>query len=226
MQIRTPISVARPAGRRITAGQRRFDVPVTVRRRSVVTVQLVGSAQGRPWRKTWPARRLGAGTTVLTLPLPRTLTPGPHTLVVTSRPVGGGRAARATRPVTVVRKASRKPVDVVVLTGGDLTPETPLQPDAGVHISPAEDADEVFVTASTPSVNVQVIVVDVGGAGDVELIRQLRLVYPDLKIVAVAPQSLAAAARQAGATVVALKPAAPEVISALINELAEASRTR
>jgi hypothetical protein len=65
-----------------------------------------------------------------------------------------------------------------------------------------------------------VIVVDVGGTEDVELIRQLRLVYPDLKIIAVVPQGLGAAAREAGATIVVVKPVSPELISSLINQLA------
>ncbi|MEX1357551.1 MAG: chitobiase/beta-hexosaminidase C-terminal domain-containing protein, partial [Gaiellaceae bacterium] len=230
-QSRTPITVVRPAVQRIVVGQARVDVPVTLVQPSVVTVQLVSKAKiakaktGKrvPWRKIWSGRRVESGTTILSLPLPRSLTrPGAYRLVVTSRAVATGKVTRRQLPVTVVRKASpeAKSVDVVVLTGKDVTPSTPLKPDEGVKISQADDADQVFTTTSTPSANVQVIVIDVGGTEDVELIRQLRLVYPDLKIIAVVPQGLGAAAREAGATIVVMKPASPELISTLINQVA------
>jgi hypothetical protein len=221
-QSRTPITLVRPAVRRIALGQARVDVPVTLAQPSVVTVQLAGKGK-LAWRKTWSARRVESGTTILSLPLPRTLThPGAYRLVVSSRAIATGKVTRRRTPVTVVRKADSqtKAVDVVVLTGKDVTPDTPLKPDEGVKISRADDADEAFTTTSTPSANVQVIVVDVGGMEDVDVIRQLRLVYPELKIIAVVPQGLGAAARQAGATIVVVKPASPELISILINQLA------
>jgi Chitobiase/beta-hexosaminidase C-terminal domain/PASTA domain len=221
-QSRTPLAVVRPAVRKIELTQSRFDVPLAAARRSVVTVELVGTGRLAAWRKVWPARRVEAGATILSLPVPRTLTkPGSYRLVVTSRAIATRKTTRTATPVKVVeRSGERKPVDVVLLTGVDVTPETPLAPERGVVISPAEDADQVFTTASAPATNVQVIVIDVGGQSDVELIHELRLVYPDLEIVAVVPQGLGAAAREAGATVVVVKPAPPELISSLINRLA------
>jgi hypothetical protein len=221
--LRTQIMVARPAVQEIAVGQRRLDVPVALGRRSVVTVQLVSTSKRAPWRKTWSNHTLEAGKTILSLPLPRSLkTPGAYRLIVEARAVGARKVTRTTLPLTVVRKhsGSRKPVDVVLVTGDELTGDTPLDPNHGVRINPAEDPDEAFAMASTPSANVQVIVVDVGGTQDVELIHALRLVYPDLKIIAVVPQGLGAAARDAGATIVVVKPAPPALISSLINRLA------
>ncbi|MEX2212119.1 MAG: chitobiase/beta-hexosaminidase C-terminal domain-containing protein [Gaiellaceae bacterium] len=227
---RTPITVVRPAQRQIVVGQRRADVPVTLAQPSLVGVSLVSNRKivttkrGTKiyWRKTWAPRRVETGTTILSLPLPRTLTkPGRYTIVVTKRAVATGKITRTRTPIVVIAKPkpSTKTVDVVVVTGKDVKESTPLDLGPNVDVTRTDDVEEVFETTSDPKENVQVMVIDVDGQAEIEQIRQYRLVYPELRIVATVPTGLGGAAREAGASVVLMEPVSIAMIELVVKQL-------
>jgi DNA-binding NarL/FixJ family response regulator len=143
-------------------------------------------------------------------------------VTITARSVATGKRTIIRYPVQVVarRKPSTKTVDVVVVTGKDVKADTPLDLGPNVDVMPTDDVEEVFEATTENSGNGQPpMVIDVDGQDGIELIRQLRLVYPDLKIVAIVPTGLAGAAREAGANVVLVEPVTIAHIELIVKQL-------
>ena len=83
-------------------------------------------------------------------------------------------------------------------------------------------APDVYDIAASVKTNVQVVVVDLDtkGVDAFHFVRNLRAVYPDLRIVALASTAAQVdQARQFGATVVLTKPISVEVLSSVLKDL-------
>ena len=81
---------------------------------------------------------------------------------------------------------------------------------------------DVYDVSGTKAANVQVVVVDLDtkGIDTVHLIRNLRAVYPDLRIVALASTAAQVEkARREGAAIVLTKPVSVEILSSVVTDL-------
>jgi DNA-binding NarL/FixJ family response regulator len=110
-------------------------------------------------------------------------------------------------------------VDVVLVNGADLRHDLALGLGSRIGLDYVAGAD-VFPLAAEPARNVGAVVIDVDAdSRSPGLIRQLRVVFPEVRIVALATGRTAPAARGAGATVVLVKPVSSVVLAATIRRL-------
>ncbi len=177
--------------------------------------------------KTWRVKAR-AGASVVKLALPKGLRkPGAYTLKWSA--ASSGEVVRRTMRVTIVRKltpgrASPSGVDVVV--AGSKLPKLPIAASKNVvRVLPGSDQSS-FDIAADPARNVQVIVVDADEYG-LELVRNLRTVFPNLKLVVLTSNSktLAAAVR-AGATVALPKGISSSKLASLVARLASGQKAK
>ena len=178
--------------------------------------------QGRTTAVTWTVRRVRAGSTILRLPIPRTLKllPGEYKvqLRTTARGTTVGRTAKirllTTKPTTPFTPRS-KAAGVVILKGDGLQTLT-LPAKYKVNAFAASD---VLWATGIKAWFIEAVVVDLDKQS-VTLVSGLRQVFPELRILVVTKSKTKAAdARRAGATLVVLKPASGAVVSALLQTL-------
>jgi hypothetical protein len=159
---------------------------------------------GRQRLFTW-RRSVRAGSTIVKLHLPAQVRrPGRYRVVWVAR--SGEDTIRSTVSFRLVAPKlrqltpPRRPVEVVL--AGDAPMKGTLGPElAGTNTRIVADAtvDETFELASALSRDVKVVVVDVDAYG-VVLVRDLRTVFPELKLIALARRpSTRAQAIRAGA---------------------------
>jgi uncharacterized repeat protein (TIGR02059 family) len=180
---------------------------------------------GKRWMTWSKSRIVQAGATIVRLRVPKNVRPGTHLLRVRAESVATGEVTHRTTPVRVVRRmparAQRAPLEVVVVTIGD-KPELPtptLDLDERFRVSETT-GDAVFEVTTETATEVEVVVIDVDAEGATELIRALRLVYPDLAIVALTSRENVGKATRAGATVELMKPVSPGLLAAVVERLA------
>jgi hypothetical protein len=181
---------------------------------------------GKTWI-TWSKNRVvQAGATIVQLRVPKNLRrTGTYLLRVRAESVSTGEVTHRTTPVRVVKRtpprAMRPPLEVVVVKVGD-DPELPGQTlDLDERFTVSETAgDSVFDVTTGSASEVEVVVIDADSEAGVELIRALRLVYPDLAIVVVTSRENVGKATRAGATVELMKPVSAGLLAAVIERLA------
>jgi hypothetical protein len=200
----------------------------TTRAASVTAALLTSGGQRLyRWRLT-----VKAGTHVVKLPMPRQVRrPAAYRLVWTA--VSGTDTYRKTVTLRIVGSTkglgrvvspTTTPVEVV-LTGTQTPQDASLGTTAravelgGVRIV-GGDPDETFRAVASRGADVRVVVVDVDRYG-VQLVRDLRTVFPGLKVIAVAqgPRTRAAATK-AGATVAVPASTSAAALRALAVRLA------
>lgn len=201
----------------------RVAVTEPARVRASLSTRLTG---GKRWFMWWKDRTVQAGATIVKFPLPKNLRQtGTYVFRVRAESVATGEVTHRSTQVSVVTKKPARPMspplEVVVVKIGD-EPEVPtptLDLDERFKVSEAA-GDAVFeVTTETPT-EVEVVVIDADAEGAIELIAVLRLVYPDLAIVAVTSRENVGKATRAGATVELMKPVSPGLLAAVIERLA------
>jgi hypothetical protein len=167
----------------------------------------------------WPQRSLKAGATILRLNIPAEVRAGALTLSVAV--AAAGQAATQSLPIAIVRSNQVevkpiKPREVALVDGPD------IRPDLSVNLKQSlslvyTTAPNAFALAAAPRARVGAAVVDLT-AGNARVVRDLRLVFPELRIVAVADTvANAARARAAGASIVLVKPASAAMIAAALD---------
>jgi hypothetical protein len=174
---------------------------------------------------TWQ-RSLGAGATIVRLTLPKALRhSGVYRLRVDA--AGGGQTVHKTLAISLVgpAKAKVKPikrvVSVVLVNGPDIRSDIALGLNQSFTLQYAQGpkAFSAAEGASTSTRIVSVAVIDVA-AGAVSVIRDLHLVFPELRIIAVADSSSTGGlATAAGASLVFTKPISSTVLAAAIQSL-------
>jgi hypothetical protein len=181
---------------------------------------------GKRWITWSKSRTVQAGATIVKLRLPKNLRrPGTYFLRVRAESVATGEVTHRTTPVRVVKRkparAQRAPLEVVVVTIGD-EPELPAPTlDLDERFKVSETAgDSVFDVTTATATEVEVVVIDADAEGAIDLIRALRLVYPDLAIVALTGRENVGKATRAGATVELMKPVSPGLLAAVVERLA------
>ncbi|MGE5690197.1 MAG: OmpL47-type beta-barrel domain-containing protein [Pseudomonadota bacterium] len=194
-------------------------VKVTVA--SSIAATLMGPRGGRAY--TWRAR-VRAGASILRLPMPRHVRrPGVYRIVVTAS--AAGQTARKTVRIRIVRAAgalvpARGPVVVALAADARLRARVaPTLRGTRTHLVTAA-GDTAFDVAADPRRNVRVVVVDVGRYG-ASLVRDLRVVFPGVRLVALVsrPGDLLRATR-AGATVALPRSTPPAKLARVIRRLA------
>jgi hypothetical protein len=182
--------------------------------RAQVTANLVGANGRQIHRWQFPLR---IGTTIKRLPMPtRANRPGKYRVVFTAR--SGSDSARKSIAVQVVGKRTRpdnRPTEILV-TGASTDIARGLG--AGTKVVSAV-GEETWAITGAQDRNVQVIVIDVDRYG-LQLVRDLRTVFPSVRIVALTndPRRLAQAIR-AGAAVAVPRSTPPADIGRLIRRL-------
>ena len=205
--------------KRYTPATRRFvAVRINSTRSSQVTARLVGprGAQLHRWRFS-----VRAGVTIkrLTMP-PRLRTPGRYRLVLSAR--SGRDAVTRTLSIELPGKRTRptkKPLEVVLAGGSNMRSDIAASLASGIGVV-STVGEETWTVTGSPSRNVRVIVVDVDRNG-LELVRDLRTVFPNVRIIALTndPRRLAQSVR-AGAAVAVPRTTPPKDLAKLINRLA------
>lgn len=116
-----------------------------------------------------------------------------------------------------------KAYDVVLVNGPSTTgAATGIAVPRAATVRTVTKAPDVYDIAASVKTNVQVVVVDLDtkGIDAFHFVRNLRAVYPDLRIVALASTAAQVdQARQFGATVVLTKPISVEVLSSVLKDL-------
>jgi len=202
-------------------------VRLTTTRASAVTGTLVSPSGQRVY--TWRTN-VKAGSNVLRLKMPKQVRrAGVYRLVITAQ--SGGETVRRTVRVEIVantKQARRaavpptRPVEIVLTGSPELQKEIALGlRRSGTRVLES-DAERAFALTGNRSRNVQVVVVDVASGG-MPLVRDLRLVFPGVRIVALVrtPQEQAAAMRN-GASVALPRSAPPAQVARAIARLARA----
>jgi hypothetical protein len=187
---------------------------VLVTRAASVTAQLISPRRVRLY--TWHFK-VRAGRTILKLRIPRQVKrPGIYRLRWTAR---AGRET-ATRTIGFRLVGVKSPVQKIQIVlagtaakgvGGKLGKQKPLL---------VASADPTFDAAANRNRDVRVIVVDADELG-VSTVRDLHVVFPSVKIVALAagPKTMAAALK-AGATIVLPRTTPPATLAKIIQRLA------
>jgi hypothetical protein len=159
-----------------------------------------------------------AGRTILRLRIPRQVRrPGIYTLRWSAR-AGRETATRTVRFRLVGRTAPVQKIQIVLAgtaaqgVGGRLGKQKPMF---------VTSVDPTFDAAANRNRDVRVIVVDADELG-VATVRDLHIVFPSVKIVALAagPKTMAAALK-AGATVVLPRTTPPATLAKIIQRLAK-----
>jgi uncharacterized repeat protein (TIGR02059 family) len=195
--------------------RRTINVRVQVTRRANVVAVLRSPSNQHLF--TWK-RKVRAGATVLRLRIPPVVRrTGTYRLAIWAAAVGDRQRVVKRMKIRIVGADDRKlgpkvdppkkPIEVV-LAGGSEGNRKLLNLKSSFRVSPAARIDDAFDRASDrePSARV-VVVVDVTIDG-VAVIRQFRLVLPEVRVLALARRGQAGAARAAGARAV-VSPDAP-----------------
>ena len=189
-------------------------IRVRTTRSAQVTANLIGPSRVQVHRWRFSVK---VGVTIKRLAMPsKARRPGMYHVVFSVQ--SGRDALRRTIAVRVVGKRARpdtRPVEVV-LAGGPTDIAHGLG--SGTRVVPAI-GEETWTIAGSQNRNVQVIVVDVDRYG-LQLVRDLRTVFPSMKIIALTndPRRLAQAIR-AGAAVALPRSTPPADIAKLIRRL-------
>jgi hypothetical protein len=170
-----------------------------------------------------------AGRTIKRLRMPRQVRrAGKYRLVVTA--TSGGQVVRRTIRVQVVksgpagkrgRSPRRQPVEIVLAGSSRVREDIALGLDtAAARIIQADSDDAAFAATGSPRRNVQIVVVDVDRYG-VGLVRDLHVVFPSVKVIALSRRpALLLRALKSGAAA-AVPPSAPAPrIARVIRRLA------
>ena len=185
-----------------------------VTRPAQVTARLISPRQVSLY--TWHFR-VRAGRTILRLRIPRQVRrPGVYTLRWTAR-ANRETATRTVRFRLVGRRAPVQKIQIVLAGTAAQDVGASLKQKPAVVTS----ADPTFDAAANPNRDVRVIVVDADELG-VATVRDLHIVFPSVKIIALAagPKTMAAALR-AGATVVLPRTTPPATLAKIIQRLAK-----
>jgi hypothetical protein len=188
---------------------------VLVTRAAQVTAQLISPRHVRLY--TWHYK-VRAGRTILKLRIPRQVRrPGIYTLRWTAR-AGRETATRTVRFRLVGVRPPLQKMEIVLAgtaakgVGGSLGKQ---------KVTVVTSADPAFDAAANRNRDVRVIVVDADELG-VSTVHDLHVVFPSVKIVALAagPKTMAAALK-AGATVVLPRTTPPATLAKIIQRLAK-----
>jgi hypothetical protein len=188
---------------------------VLVTRTAQVSAQLISPRHVRLY--TWHFK-VRAGRAILRLRIPRQVRrPGIYTLRWSAR-AGRETATRVVRFRLVGRRAPVQKVQIVLAgtaaqgVGGTLGKQKPMI---------VTSADPAFDAAANRNRDVRVVVVDADELG-VATVRDLHIVFPSVKIVALAagPKTMAAALK-AGATIVLPRTTPPATLARIIQRLAK-----
>jgi hypothetical protein len=229
-----PLQVAGPSGgtpgtkfvfnvvgtRSLPLSQRNFiGIHVSATRATTLTATLVNARGLRVY--TWNVKAK-AGASIVKLTLPRSARRvGSYTVLWTA--VSGSDVVRKSINLKIVRKpvtkvVATKPVDVI-LTGGTLPKELPIQTRQAQRLVPATSSDNAFAVTGDPKRNVQVIVVDADEYG-LSLIHDLRTVFPMVKLIALSDNAAKLArAVKAGATLALPKKTTTTKLAKVVTSL-------
>ena len=137
----------------------------------------------------------------------------------------GRETAKKSLVVVIVKKPAKpvhpkKPLQIVLASTGNNSKEIERGLDKGMEVVPAAVGEDAWTLTGAPNRNVEVIVVDVDRYG-LQLIRDLRLVFPTVRIVVLTndPRRLGQAIR-AGATIAVPRSTPPKDLAKLIKRLA------
>jgi hypothetical protein len=191
-------------------------------RQAQVTAALLSPRGQRVYRWRFPLR---AGTVIRKLTMPPSVrTPGRYRLVFTV--LSGSESVKKTIVVQVVGKRGaavrpgRRQVEAVLTGGSSISRDVAASVGNNLRVTAALDEDTWTLTGAADR-NVQVVLVDVDRFG-LQLIRDLRLVFPSIRILALTndPRRLAQAVR-AGATIAVPRSTPPRDIAKLLVQLAK-----
>lgn len=214
------------AAHRILLSQRNFiAVRVELSLPSSVTSTLYDPRGRRIAR--WHRDGVEAGATILQLTLPKAVTrTGVYRLVVradaagqtVTRAIRITLVGRTTAKVGPVKKHPNSRLEVALVNGPDIRSALSMDLDHRLRFLYVQGT-KVFGVAAAPASNVGVAVIDLDGAGS-DIVHDLKLVFPELRVIAIASSaSQAAQARAAGASIVFTKPVSPAVLAAAIRAL-------
>jgi hypothetical protein len=199
------------------AKRKLFAARVLLTRSASVTAQLYGPRRVRLY--TWHFK-VRAGRTILRLRIPRQVQrPGIYTLRWSAR-AGGETASRTIRFRIVGRKPPAQKIEIVLAGTAAKGVGSSLGKQKPTFVS---SVDPAFDAAANRNRDVRVIVVDADELG-VATVRDLHIVFPSTKIVALAagPKTMAAALK-AGATIVLPRSTPPATLAKIIQRLARKS---
>ncbi|HWH06246.1 MAG TPA: PASTA domain-containing protein, partial [Gaiellaceae bacterium] len=217
-QTRLALQVANAKQIRVQPKRTVVPTSVSVTRPSAVTATLYSPNRTKLF--TW-RRNVRAGRTVLRLPLPvQVRRPGVYRIVWVA--TSGTETIRRTVSFRLVGQQLqqltpvKRPIEVV-LTGGAVGKDA-LQPGlvGRARIVATATPNATFQLVASRNRNVAVVVVDVDRHG-LHLVRDLRVVFPDLKVIALArTPGMRARALKAGAVRALPRSAPPATISKTI----------
>jgi hypothetical protein len=193
-------------------------------RSSQATATLVSPKGVRVYRWRFGIK---AGTSIIRLTMPpQVRRPGEYRLVFTI--TSGRDTVKRTIVVELVGKArgkarnpTKRPVEIVLAGSSNIRKDIALGlEEQGMRVFAAAGTDATFGLTGSATRNVEVVVVDVDRYG-VTLVRDLRIVFPSVKLIALSndPRRLAQAMR-AGATVAVPRTTPPKDLAKLIAQLA------
>jgi hypothetical protein len=189
--------------------RKRLAARVTITRAARVTTQLFSPQRVKLYTWRFSVR---AGRTIVHLRIPREVRrPGIYTLRWSAR-AGRQTVSRTIRVRLVGRVAPRQRVEVVLAGNAAQNVRTK-------NSKFVSGIEPTFDEAANRSRDVRVVVVDVDEFG-VSIVRDLHVVFPSVKIVALAagPKTMAAALK-AGATVVLPRSTPPSTLARVIQRL-------
>jgi hypothetical protein len=190
-------------------------------RNATVTTTLLDPKGKRAYRWRFLAK---AGITIKRLPMPPSATKtGRYRLVFSVQ--SGREIVKKSIVVRIVRKTAKpvqpeKPLQVVLASTGNNGREIERGLSKGMEVVPAAVGEDAWTLTGASDRNVEVIVVDVDRYG-LQLIRDLRLVFPTVRILALTndPRRLVQAVR-AGATIAVPRSTPTKDLAKLIQRLA------
>jgi hypothetical protein len=197
------------------AKRKLFAARVLLTRSASVTAQLYSPRRVHLY--TWRFK-VRAGSTILRLRIPRQVQrPGIYTLRWSAR-AGGETASRTIRFRIVGRKPPVQKIEIVLAGTAAKGVKGSLGKQKPTFVS---SADPAFEAAANRNCDVRVIVIDADELG-VATVRDLHIVFPSTKIVALAagPKTMAAALK-AGATIVLPRSTPPATLAKIIRRLAQ-----
>jgi hypothetical protein len=193
-------------------------------RTATVTTTLLDPKGSRSYRWRFLVQ---AGTTIKQLTMPPSVkNPGRYRLVFAVQ--SGSETTKTSIVVAIVKKTAKpvlpkKPLQIVLASTGNNGKEIERGLSKGMEVVPAAVGEDAWRLTGASDGNVQVIVVDVDRYG-LQLIRDLRLVFPTVRILGLTndPRGLAQAVR-AGATIAVPRSTPPRDLAKLIQRLASRS---
>ena len=181
------------AGSKTLALKKRTTIAARVKVSKPATLTATLSSSAKQKLYTWKVRHLKAGANVVKLTLPKQIRrPGTYTVTWIAR-AGKETVSRTVKLKLVGKKVaqikkSRSEVEVVL--AGEQHPKTVVQSAlAGTRarVVAQADLDQTFALAASGSRDVKIVVVDVDKHG-VGFVRDLRTVFPSIRVIAIATQ--------------------------------------